>query len=74
MNQNELVKEICKREQGVNKGLNAAQVKAVLRHLGDISLVELAKFQKTTPKKVTITTRATVMSKIISSALKRAKK
>ena len=36
MNQNELVKEICKREQGVGKGLNVAQVKTVLRHLGGI--------------------------------------
>ena len=36
MNQNDLVKEICKREQGVGKGLNAAQVKTILRHLGDI--------------------------------------
>ena len=38
MNQNELAKEICKREQGEGRGLNIAQVKTVLRHLGDIEL------------------------------------
>lgn len=74
MNGNQLVKEICRREKGVGKGLNAAQVKTILRHLGDIALVDLAKIQKTTPDLVALSTAKTSMGSLLRSARTRARK
>lgn len=37
-NTKELIQEICKRQEGVGKGLNAREVGEVLRHFGDIFL------------------------------------
>lgn len=73
----ELIQEICKRQKGVGKGLNARQVGEVLRHLGDIDLEQYISINKanidelipTMPKE-----KRTPYSLIGANALRRAKK
>jgi len=73
MNLNELAKEVAKRESG-KKQVSIAQIKEILRHLGDIELEEYIKIHKVELEDVYLEPHPTPIFKIMRAALKRARK
>lgn len=75
MNLNELAKEICRREVGKEE-VSIAQVKEILKHLGDIELEEFIRKNDVTLEELSINlVRAeTPVVKLMNKAIKRAMK